>query len=67
MKEVDLQELKRCVEYMEKINQTPFKEISWTLNGKEVHPKTDELKKWRDKWEFVGLSNCDYGKQLIGI
>lgn len=67
MKEVDLEEFWRCVEYMKKINQTPFKDIKWILNGKEVQPKTAELKKWRDEWEFVGLSNCDYGKMLIGI
>ncbi len=67
MKEVDLEEFRRCVEYMRKINQTPFKELTWKFNGKEVEPKTKEFKKLRDEWEFTGLSNCDYGKQLIGI
>jgi len=65
--EVDLAELKRCVEYIRSINKEDFSSIKWMLGGTEKLPGTEDLQEVQEKFEFLGLCNTDYGKMLLGI
>lgn len=55
---VDVNELKRVKDYLDKINQADIQDITWVENGVEcVIPQRDDT---LTLWRYAGLNNTDF-------
>jgi hypothetical protein len=58
---IDLDEFKKHMKYIKKINSSNIEDIELIKDGKQIH--IDE--KFRSDWKYVGLSNKDFVNELI--
>lgn len=65
-KTVRLTDLKKAVDFLRAVNDIEFRNIRWEDDlGKEVIPEDSGRLQMMGDWEYIGLSNVDYGKILL--
>jgi len=58
---IDVDELEKCLAYLQVINQADLKKLAWVRKGKRV--KVPKI--YIEEWKYVGLSNLDFYRTEI--
>jgi hypothetical protein len=59
--QVNLEDIKKHIEFCKKINETPLDDIEWFSKGKLITPSKHDIKEFK----FCGLSNIYFGMDLL--
>lgn len=58
---VNVEELRRALDYIADINNTPLEDIWWEINGEVMRVEKEKI----EEWKFIGLSNVFYAEDNL--